>query len=72
MPDGAWVAIALAIPVAGLAWRRRRQEWLRSEGLEDDHDLTLAAWLFGRMFLISVGVIAAVFGVFLLLLLFFS
>jgi hypothetical protein len=61
----------LAISVAGLAWWRRRQELLRNEGLLEEDDLTLAAWLFGRMFLISVGVIGALLVVLLLLLLFF-
>ena len=41
------------------------------EGRLDEDDLTLAGWLFGRMFLISVGVIGALFVLFLLLLLFF-
>jgi hypothetical protein len=71
LPDGTWAVIALAIPVAGLAWWRRRQETLRTEGRLDEDDLTLAAWLFERIFLISVGVIGALFVLFLLLLLFF-
>ena len=71
MPDGAWALIALAIAVGGLAWWRHRRELFRLEGREDEDDLALGVWLFGRIFLISVGVIGSLFAFFVLLLLFF-
>jgi hypothetical protein len=62
----------LAIPVVGFAWWRRRQERLRIEGKLDEDDVTLAAWLFERMLLITLAALGAMFLLFLLILLFFS